>query len=191
MSFAGIRFIRKDGRIIPIRDGSAPSGTDAGQKPPHPAVRKLQAARANLHVKKEEFKIKVNAGLEKIGSQTRLPTEPITPRKDLNALGLGLAVAGGAISALTFTGSAKKIIIGQTVGQLFDIGSSIANVGSVAGADRRKERLKLGAKQELRNTIIGHAVFGAGLVGLKKNRAATVSGIRTVGTFAKKWMKLS
>lgn len=166
-----IRFIRKNGRIIPI---AARTGAD------HSRI-----ARAAVHTSRA-VGIGVAAHEIKKGLTSKNAKQPIKVNKFADAASLGLSIASGAIGAVTFTGGAKRIVGGALGVHAVDAVGIAANAASVAGHGKAKERGKQFARQEARNLLVGNAVYAAGIVGIKKNRVALAGYASKVIAFAKK-----
>lgn len=176
MSDQGVRFIRKDGRVIPIHDGG-----NVG-KSPHPLVKQARSKSGIISNHSPK-------GLKKVAAKTQAPKQ-VKVRAGYDALGVGLSVASGVIGAATFTGGAKRFASGFIASHVVDAAGLAANAASVAGSDNKTERAKKFAKQEVRNTVLGNAVYVAGLLALKQNRAAFRSGATTAVTLAKNIARL-
>lgn len=153
-----IRFIKKDGRVIPITAAAGGAGRVA--QAAGKAIKTARVANAGAMVARH--------GLT--GEQHN----KIVVNKKLDALGLGLSVASGVVAAATFSGGAKGLLAGSVLSHALDAGGVAANVGSVAGKGNGKERAKTAAKNEARNFAIGNLIFAAGIVGVKANRQAAV-----------------
>lgn len=177
MSEGAIKFIHKDGKVIPIRapgdQGHSSVTHQPTNKPKLEALKqaaKTQVAKFNEY--KAEAKYKINQGLKSLGSPIQVPNEPIKPNKRLDYAGLGLSIASGVIGAATASGGMKRFAAGTVASHALDAAGITLNVASVAGKGRSKDRLKQGAKQETRNFLIGNGIYVAGLVGFKQNRMA-------------------
>lgn len=176
-----LRFIRKNGRIIPIRA--------AGQA--------HRAGKTALGVGKAG--VLGGSAYAANRARTRKKTlaervAPIKVNKKFDAIGLGLSVASGALGAATFHHGFKGLIAGQIAGHAMDAVGIAANVRSVAGRGRTKARIEQGTKQEARNFLVGNAVFYAGILAQKKTRVDAVKVVAKVGRAAgwiKKFIKLN
>lgn len=191
-----MKFIRKNGRIIPIREPDAVYGKGgakiASKSSPGMKIAKGLAAAGsglliaqgarNIHavkaVQKKEGGFKSHAGLD--------------------ALGLAAAVASGVVGAATFTSSARGFIGGLGASFALDAVSSGANVASVSrglsGHTKKQEvkrRALQGLKQEARNVVVGNAVFAAGILATPAGRARIMSGVSKLGSLARKVLKLA
>jgi hypothetical protein len=106
-------------------------------------------------------------------AQAGIGHPPIKVNRGLDALGLGLSVASGVVAAAGFGGyGVKGFAASQGLAHAIDVGGVAANAAAVAGRGQAKDRIMLGAKMEARNFIIGNAIYGAGVIGLKRNRQA-------------------
>ncbi len=144
-----LRFIRKNGRVIPIGAAAAGAGKAA-----HVAV-----AAAGAHA------------IKKTGIKNKNPN--IKVNRSLDLTGLGLSVASGVIAAATFA-TPKGLALGHAAAKAIDVGGITANAASVAGRGNGKERAIQGAKQEARNFAVGNAIFLGGIVASSANRKAAV-----------------
>ncbi len=90
------------------------------------------------------------------------------------------------VAAATFTGGWKSMVGGAVASHAIDAAGIAANVASVAGKGHLKERAEQAAKQEARNFAIGNAVWGAGLIGVKKNRTELVGYAKKILEFGRK-----
>lgn len=168
MADKGVKFIRRGGKIIPIRAAGKVAGRAL------PIARAAGAAGAAYSIKKNIKKFKAN------------PKQDIKVNKGFDALGLGLSVASGAIGAATFSSGAKGFLGGFVAGHALDAAGVASNIASVAGKGKLKERAKQAARQEARNFIVGNAVYGAGLLGIKKNREKIAEYAGKLVAFARK-----
>ncbi len=130
-----VTFIRKNGKIIPIRGGSSNRS----------APKKKEAAKKVEH------------------------------HKGLKFAATALSIASGVLSGATLFGGGKKLLIGQAVSTGFDIASATTNVASVAGKGHKKERVKMVARQELVNQVIGYGAMAATVVALPSQRRGLIS----------------
>lgn len=162
MAQSGLRFIHKDGRIIPIRAAQS-AGT---------------VARKAVAIGKAASAIGATASAAKATrdrSKNKFTAQPMNlTNKKWDAAGIGLSVASGAVAAATFGLGAKGFIAGQLASHGIDALSIAANVKGVAGKGHTKERVIQGARNEARNQILGYGVYGAGIVAVKTNREAAV-----------------
>lgn len=164
MANAAVSFIRKNGKVIPIR-----------------------AARAAGHVARAGAAAAVHGSVQtKSGEPARHPDKPkFKVNTRLDALGLGISIASGAIAAATFS-TPKGFVAGHVAAHALDAAGVTANLASVTGKGNARERAKQGAKQELRNLVLGNLVYGAGVIAFKRNRAAAAGyakkGIAAAGT---------
>ncbi len=156
-----VRFIRKAGRVIPLRGVSgAYNASKHGTN-----VFKAATLGAGVAAIKRSEKRKKSLG-ERIF--------PIKVNRGYDALGLGLSVATGALSAATFHSGVKGFIGGQVIAHGIDAAGIAANTASVAGHGRLRARVEQGAKQEARNFIVGNGVYFAGVLAQKKTRQGIV-----------------
>ncbi len=190
-----IGFFRRNGKVIPVRASSGGGNSnrmhDGGNHPGSHIATKINKAKDKLKEASEQAKVHANTGLQKVGVDARFHVEPIKANKKLDALGLGLSVASGVVSAATFSHGTKGFLSGVLGSHVLDAAGIGANVAAVAGKGRTKERAQLAAKNEFRNFVVGNAVFGAGLVMSKKNRGAIKSLVSVVSAMGKKAMRMS
>lgn len=175
-------FFRKNGRVIPIREASGKGAHTSV----HPARSKLKSAVDYAKDTKEDLKSRANKHLKKLGTQAQMHVAPIKVNNKLDALGLGLSVASGVVGAATLAGGAKVFAAGIAGSHVIDAIGIGANAASVAGRGRKVERAKQGARQELRNLIVGNAVYALGAMGTKRNREAVTAAARTAVTVTRK-----
>jgi hypothetical protein len=155
---AAIRgFFRRGGKIIPIRmaAGAHRSGRIALSTAKAGALGGSAYETHRAHTRKKSL-------------HERLI--PVKVNRKLDAVGLGASVASGVIGAATFHSSLRGLLAGQVVGHVIDAGGIAANVASVKGHGRLKDRAEQGAKQEARNFLVGNAVFYGGVLAQKKTR---------------------
>ena len=171
-----VRFIKKNGRTIPIRAAGAAS---AHASHAHKILKSAKGAAAIG-----------GAGIAVHQAATGARPGKIKVSETLKTLGIIGSVASGALGAATFTGSGKKIAAGIVGSHVLDAVGTAANIASVAGNKNKKEAAKVAAKQEARNFVIGNAVFAAGVFGLKKNRAAGVQYAKSVVNVARKILRV-
>lgn len=188
-------FFRRNGKVIPIRSSSGEHQQkgnihDQGNSAHTAAVHKLNQAAAGVRHAGETAKIHINVGLEALGSNVRLPVEPIKVNRKLDIAGLGLSIASGLVGAATFSGGSKKFIAGLAGSHILDAAGIGANIAAVAGKGRLKERSKLAAQNEFRNFAIGNAVFGVGLLASSKNRQAIKSFAGIAAAMGKKALRI-
>lgn len=160
---ADVRFIRKNGKIIPI---GAARVASVGAR----AAGAGAAALAAHSASKEKAK-------------------HITVNHKLDLTGLGLSVASGAVAAATFSTPAG-FVGGHLAAHAIDAAGIGANIGSVAGRGHAKERAQQGAKQEFRNLLVGNAIYGAGVLGVKKNRDALIGATQKILALARKGLRV-
>lgn len=171
-----ITFIKKDGRVIPIRaPGGASSVAHRAGKVATGAAKAASVGGAAHGLKK---------AVEKHKSIRK--NESVKVNGGLDALGLGLSVASGAVAAATFGMGAKGFFAGSVASHAIDVGGVAAAAGSVAGKGNTKARVKEGARREARNFAVGNGVYLAGLVGFKKNRQAVATYAKSGVSYAKK-----
>lgn len=213
MSDSGVTFIRKNGRIIPIREkvahasNAATAAAAGGAYAIHRKMMKKPLISASAKNSVKSAGAKLGGKLAKLHKQTRFAhgvavgagaalaaqhgtfksTNPeVKVNQKLNLLGLGLSIGTGLLGAATLSGGAKRFLAGAAVTHAIDAAGVGLNVASVAGKGHKLERAKLAAKQEARNFAIGNAVFVAGAVATKSNRAALVAGAKTSIKYAGK-----
>lgn len=172
-----VRFIRKDGRIIPIAAAAAGAGAVAVSHKAKLAKGIVKGARVANAVAHTGFK--------------KQPKPSFEVNQKLDMAGLGLSLASGAFAAATFSGGAKGLAAGFFGSHALDALGIGANVASVAGHGKTKERAKIAAKHEARNFIAGNAVYAAGLLGIKKNRQALVGYASKVISFARTALRVA
>lgn len=163
-----VRFIRKNGKIIPI----------------------AMAASAGARVTGQAAKAATAAATKHFSAPHSNKTHPAFKKNmALDAAGLGLSIASGVVAAATFA-TPKGFLAGHAAAHAIDALGVSANVASVTGKGHGRERAQAGAKQELRNLAIGNAVYFAGVAGFKQNRsAAKAYGVKAIGV-AKKIVEL-
>ena len=169
-----MHFIRKNGRIIPIRDEGAGIGKRVGQA----YQRKLGHAQAAV------------MGARRAVAQIGIGHPPIKVNRGLDALGLGISLASGAVAGLGFGTGVKGLAASQTLAHAMDFGGIAANAASVAGRGQAKDRAVQGAKQEARNFVLGNGLQVGLMFGLKRNRTAAVQYAKKawdVGQKAASW----
>ena len=161
-----VRFIRKNGKIIPLGARGA-------------------VGRAGVHTARA-VSVAVAAHEVRQGLKKTHPRQDIKINHSLDIAGLGISLATGVLGAVTFSGSAKKVIGGALATHAIDAVGVAANVASVAGRGHKEERAKQFARQEARNLVAGNAVFAFGLLASKTNRKALVNYGSAVLAFARK-----
>ena len=170
-------FFRKGGRVIPIR--AATGASHAGR-----------AAKIGRVVKTA-----THAGVAAVGvNQIRksgLKSKEIKVNRALDMTAIGLSVASGVVAASTFTGGWKSMVGGAVASHVIDAAGIAANVASVAGRGNGRARAEQAAKQEGRNFLIGNAVWGAGLVGIKKNRKELAGYAEKILEFGRKAVRVA
>lgn len=164
-----LRFIRKNGRIIPIR---APGG-GASSSAHHVAKHLAHGAALGA------------AGVAVAAIKKPSKNQTIKVNRGLDLAGLGLSVASGALAAATFS-TPKGLAFGHAAAKAIDVAGVSANVASVAGRGNIKQRAKQAAKQEVRNFAIGNTVFALGVLGVKKNRKALAGYAAKILQFGRK-----
>lgn len=191
-----VTFIHKNGRVIPIRSSngaaealrapvSAPgtaikavakqTAGAVNEGAVKPAVAQLSGAVSALHNAGNRVVSHVENGLTAVGLA---PTIHVNHRLDM--LSLGLSVGTGILGAATFS-SPKKFVAGLAATKAIDAVGTAANVASVAGRGFHKERAKQAIRQEARNFVVGNAVYAAGILGFKGNRAAGKAALKITG----------
>lgn len=165
---AAVSFIRKNGKVIPIRAASGAGRIAKHASSTAHVVGAVGGAYAihKASKQKSDTKIKVNRAL------------------DLS--GLGLSIASGVVAASTFAGGGKGLLGGHAVAHAIDIAGVSSNAASVAGKGDRKARVEQGLKQEARNFVIGNAVYAAGVLGVKKNREALIGYAKKIIEYGRK-----
>jgi hypothetical protein len=172
MAAAAVKFIRKNGKIIPIR-GASGAG-HAGK-----FVKAAKAARAVAGA------ATVGVAAKHLGSKTG-----VSVNKQFDLAGLGLSFASGAVAAATFGMGAKAFVAGQVGSHVLDAASIAANIKGVSGKGNLAARAKEGAKREARNQIIGWGTYGAGVLAFKGNRQAAAKYAGTALNFARKVLRI-
>lgn len=170
-----IGFIRKNGRIIPLH---AASGVGRHGKLVGHAAHAYNISRRASSVKKHVNTYKKDDGKD----------NKVKINRALDMTGLGLSVASGVVAAATFSGGWKTLAAGALASHAIDAAGIAVNVASVAkgNAENKSGAAKQAAKQEARNFAIGNAIYGAGLVGIKKNRQELVGYAKSILKFARK-----
>lgn len=164
-----VRFIRKHGRVIPIRDAAATGAKVAAVGAAAYELHKGAKQKQNF-IDKFKPKIKINKGLD--------------------ALGLGLSVVSGAVGAATFGRSAKSFVGGMVASHGIDALGITANVASVKGHGQRAERIKQATRQEARNLVVGNAVYFGGILATKGGRKIVGTGVSKAVGIARKFLRL-
>lgn len=179
-----VGFFRKDGRVIPIRASSGGRQGRASTKVPGrhglPLARGAQVAATAASTTYQ-----VHRSIQ----AHKAPAQKIQVRRGLDALGIGLSVASGVLGAVTFSGGTKSFIGGAVGGHVLDAAGIAANAASVTGKGKTKSRIRQGARQESRNFLIGNAVYAAGILGSKTNRATLVASAKKLIEFGKKALR--
>lgn len=155
-------FRRIRGRIVPIH-----TTANAAQG----AVRAVSVKRA------------IAVGALSGGVAAGMKNKKVQTNKLLKYTSTGLAVASGILGAATFTSRGKSFWGGIGGGLALDAASSSSNFAAHAGRGNTRNRVKAGIQHEAFNTLLGNAVFGAGLLAIPKNRAAIKSGGMAVLNF--------
>lgn len=181
MADEGVRFIHKDGRIIPIRAAASAAGG-----------RRAKVAGRVLKTAKAASVAGATAAATKAYQESRKKKKDtgIKVDKKFDAAGLGLSVASGVVAAATFGMGAKGFTAGMVGSHVLDAASIAANVKAVSGKGHIKERAQEGAKRETRNIIAGYGVYGAGILAFKGNRQAAVKHAKTAASYAQKVLAL-
>jgi hypothetical protein len=174
-----VRFIRKGGRVIPIREPDAVI-SKAGRTLLTRGSKPLKILRGAAVV---GTAADITRGIKKFKAN---PKQKIKVHQGLDALGLGLSVASGALGAATFSHGAKGLISGMIAGHAIDAGGIAANIASVSGKGKLKERATQAARQEARNLVIGNAVYAVGILAVKKNREKLAEYAVKLVQFARK-----
>lgn len=171
-----VGFFRKNGHVIPIRAASGTSRTVKGATNVA-RVATVAASAAAVHKSAKTLKGSEHKSVVKVN-------------KGLDALGLATAIGSGALGAATFSMGTKGFIGGAIATHAIDAVGIGVNAASVAGKGHKADRVKQGARQEARNLIIGNAVYGAGLLASKKNRATIISAAQKVIAFGRKALRV-
>lgn len=164
----GISFIRKNGRVIPIRA----SGGGGGHAKAFAKAAKGPLAKAGHFARAAA----IGAGVSQV-AEHGMGSKAIKVNNKMDLLGLGASIASGAAGALLFN-TPKKLAAGFIATHALDAAGIAANVASVSGKGKKIERTKQAAKQEARNFVAGNAVYLAGIVGIKSNRDAAKSALK-------------
>lgn len=167
-----VSFIRKNGKIIPIRAAQGAGHASRAGK----ILRGAKAATA----------VGASVGLAKGALAKKKGHSDVAVNKKYDAAGFALSVGSGIIAAATFGLGVKGFAAGAVASHGLDALGVAANVASVRGKGNLRGRAEQGAKQEARNLVIGNAVFGAGLLASSKNRARLVSWTQKAVALAKK-----
>lgn len=193
-----IGFIRKNGRIIPLRGASGAAHKVAkGALQAHHAIKNIAKIPKHTQTLKQDTKskgIKVNRAL------------------DMTAL--GLSIASGVVAAATFSGGWKSLAAGAIASHVIDAAGIAANVASVTdkkqlssvygkvksgnysaikelGTAKNKQAAIVAGKNEARNFVIGNAIYAAGLVGIKRNRTELAGYAKSILNFGRKALKVA
>lgn len=141
MSAAGsaIKFIRKGGRIIPIRAG--------------------MSANKLAQVKRKEVAISAAKGvLGAVGTTLKKPKD-IQPNNLMRAGAIGVSVGSGFLQGLSFGRGTKGFIAGHAFGFGADVGATAMTVGAWRGKGNFRQRAKGAARDEAINQVAGHGVY--------------------------------
>lgn len=171
MSSDALRFIRKNGKIIPIT-----------------AAKGARAAAVTTRVGRAATAIGAGASLAHGArlAKTSKGHSDVKVNKKYDAAGFALSVASGVVAAATFGLGIKGFAAGAVASHGLDALGISANIASVAGRGNAVGRTKQGAKQEARNLIVGNAVFAGGVLASKSGRARLVSWTQKAVSLAKK-----
>lgn len=162
-----VRFIRVNGKVIPIR---APTG--AGGK---------VAARA---ITKGATKAAASPTLHKIANHLS-KQKSIKPNFMLKYGSEALSVAEGAASGL-LPMNAKGLVAGVGVHVAGEVAVGGLGAAAYAGKGHKALRLKAIAKQEATNQALGWGAFAATSLGTKAGRAAAAGAAEKILSFARK-----
>jgi hypothetical protein len=154
---SAIRFIRKDGRIIPIAAAAAGSSAVKGG-----------AAAITHHVLKKQ-------------GVTAVKGNPY-----LKAASEFLVTAGGFASGAALKFGGKGLLAGAVADEVVGLTASGLGAAAFAGKGQRKERAAGIAKQELKLQALGWGAFGAGAMSSKGSRAVAAKGVGKALSFARK-----
>ncbi len=151
-----VRFIRKNGRIIPI-------------------MQKTQTVKQGALV---------GASIAAIPALKQVKAKEVTPHFGLAAASVGASVASGIVSGLTFFRPGLKSFLGGTGASIgLDAVSTAANVASYAGKGNFKGRAKGIAKLEATNILVGNAVFAGTLLAHGPSRRKIFEGAAKLAKF--------
>ncbi len=151
-----IRFIRRNGRVIPI-------------------LRRAEVAKQTAFV---------GASVAGLSALKKVKAKEITPHFGLAAASVGASVASGLVSGLTFFRPGLKSFLGGTGASLgLDVAATGLGVGAYAGKGQFKARAKGAAKLEAANVIIGNAVFAGTLLAHGPSRRKIFEGAAKLAKF--------
>lgn len=167
MANAPVRFIRRGGRVIPIRKPDA-IYSKTGQKIAMGESLGLKAARG---VSAAFAGVAIAEGVKR---RRAFKKQDVKVNPYWDAASLGLSVASGVLGAATFTSGTKGFISGLAGGFALDAASTAANLASVAGPGKHRSRLKQAARNEARNIIVGNSVYAAGILANPTARATAL-----------------
>lgn len=167
-----VRFIRKGGKVIPIRAARAARLGRVAQIP----LRGAQTVAAAKGIKKLNHDI------------TKKPN--IKPNQFLNAAGTAVAVGSGVVSGALFGGGARGFLAGTAASLGLDFGSTALTIAAHAGKGHMKTRAKMAAKEEFKNVIIGNAAYGATILAVPRSRAKLMEYVGKISAFGRKALKL-
>lgn len=180
-----MKFIRKNGKIIPIRDGAKGATRTVAR-----GAVKGAAKRAIIKGASRGFRLGQAAGIATAAvAAKKIKRQPIKVDPVMNAVGIGAAVASGVAGAAGFSHGAKGFFGSLGVSLGLDAVSTGANIASVRkGPGTTKQKALQVAKQEARNIVIGNAVYGAGLLAVQKNREKVVEYASKFVQFGRKYL---
>lgn len=160
-----IRFRRIRGRIVPIKSAGAKIGNVATKKGPS---KLLTGSKALVGVTEV---IRVSKATASVGAVLGMRKAKVEPKRNLQALALGAAVADGVVSGSTFLGTGGLAFFGGQAAAIgLDLVSSSANVASYLGKGKKKERIRGAIRSEAINTIAGNAAFVGTLFAVPRSR---------------------
>lgn len=162
---APVKFIRKNGRIIPIR--AAALGARATRSASHVAAAAGTAAALHRAVKnRHEPAVEGNKAM-KFGSEA-------------------LSVAGGALSGATLGHGMKGFALGHAASFAIDTGATALGAGAFIGKGHTQERARGAARQELKNQAIGWTSFGAAALAVPASRKRIAEYATKILAFGRK-----
>jgi len=165
-----LRFIKKNGRVIPI--GAA-----------HAAV----AVGAARRVASTGSAITTSTALRK-HPQAKMDVKPNAGMKFAST---ALAIAGGIGAGLSLGHGGKLIAGAHVANEAADIASTALVAGAYAGKGNAKARLKQGADLEIKNQALGWAAYGATALRSSESRAAIKGIAKGTAAYAGKVIALA
>lgn len=165
---AAVRFIRKNGRIIPIR--AAAAGGRVGRSASHVAAAAATVSATHRALKNpHQHEVAGNKAM-KVGSEV-------------------LSAAGGAIAGATFGHGVKGFTAGHVASFGIDTGATALGIGAFTGKGKTKQRARGAAKQELKNQAIGWGSFAAAAAVTPSSRKRIAEYAGKIAAFGKKALK--